>query len=348
MRLITVEELKPGMSLARSIYDDNFNLLLNAGVSLTPNVIEKLKGMGLNGVYIKADLIKKEEVGEILNDKIKTQALKAVKQSFNRVKIDSQVDSREVSKIVGVIMDEVLNSSKVLVELVDIRSRSNYYFSHSISVCTLALLTGISQGYNQIDLHDLGKGALLHDIGLNRVLGPDFKGSLSSQDLFQHPAAGFEILRGIPEISTLSAHVAFQHHERLDGSGFPRGIKEDQLHPYAAITAIADAYDTMVTPLEGTGSSPAKALDNIIMDCGRLYDSEATLAFIKNIAPYPAGSIVKLTSGELAVVLHNHKMFRTKPVVKVISDKFGKVLSQSFPEVDLSKEKKIEIDLLIK
>lgn len=347
MRLIAVEDLKPGMVLARSIYDDNYNLLLNSGISLTAGVVQKLKGMELNGVYIEDEFMKTIEVNEILNDKIKGQALKAVKQSFKRVKIDSKIDHREISKIVGAILDEVLSSSKILVELIDIRTKSNYYFSHSISVCTLAILTGITMQYNQLSLYELGKGALLHDIGLTKVLDHEAKISTSDKTYREHPTAGFEILRRTPEISVLSSHVAFQHHERYDGSGFPRGIREDQIHPYAAITAVADAYDSMVTPAKGKGLSPAKALENIIMESGRHYNSEIVLAFIKNIAPYPVGSIVKLNTGELAVVLHNHKLFRTRPVVKIISDKFGKVLSKAFPEVDLSQQEVIEIDRII-
>ncbi|NPV92499.1 MAG: HD domain-containing protein [Firmicutes bacterium] len=348
MRFVAAEEMKPGMVIARSIYDDGFNLLLNSGISLSPGIIEKLQTMGLNGVYIRDGFIEKTEVGELLNDKIKAQALKAVKQSFQKAKIDSRVDLREVAKIVGIILDEVLSSSKTLVELIDVRSKNNYYFSHSISVCTLSILTGITLGYNQLNLYDLGKGAFLHDIGMENFVNPGFKGPLSSKEMLGHPAKGFEILRSIPEISTLSAHIAFQHHERCDGSGFPRGIKGDGIHPYAAIAAVADAYDTMVNPLDGKRLSPADALEKIILDCGRLYDSETTLAFIKHIAPYPIGSVIKLSTGELAVVIYNNKEFRTRPVVKVISDKFGKVLSQSFPEVDLSNQKDIEIARLIK
>ncbi|MDH7478903.1 MAG: HD domain-containing phosphohydrolase, partial [Syntrophomonadaceae bacterium] len=331
MRLLLIEELRPGMVLARSIYDDNFNLLLGSGYSLTPGVIEKLKAMGMNGVYIKDELISDSGVNEVLSDRIKSQALKSIKKSFKKAKMDSDIDYREVSKIVGIILDEVLSSSKILVELIDIRSKGNYYLSHSISVCAMAILTGISMNYNQMNLLDLGKGAMLHDIGLTRALNNDLGGPLSREGYLEHPAAGFEILRNIPEISTLSAHVAFQHHERHDGSGFPRGLSGEQIHPYAAITAVVDAYDSMVTPVEGRGLNPARALESIIMGSGRLYSPEVVLAFCKHIAPYPVGSIVKLNTGELAVVIHNHSSFRTRPVVKVISDRFGRVLSDAFP-----------------
>lgn len=348
MRLLQIDELKPGMVLAKSIYDDNFNLLLGSGFSLTPGVIEKLRAMGMNGVYIKDELVNDSGVNEILSDKIRSQALKSIKKSFIKAKVDSDIDLREVSKIVGIILDEILGSSKILVELIDMRSKSSYYLSHSISVCALAILTGISMNYNQMNLLDLGKGALLHDIGLTRALNNELGGPLSREGYLEHPTAGFEMLRNIPEISILSAHVAFQHHERYDGSGFPRGLSGERIHPYTAITAVVDAYDSMVTPVEGRGLNPAKALESIIMGSGKLYNSEVVLAFCKHIAPYPVGSIVKLNTGELAVVTHNHSSFRTRPVVKVISDKFGKVLSASFPEVDLSRREGLEIEQVIK
>jgi putative nucleotidyltransferase with HDIG domain len=135
--------------------------------------------------------------------------------------------------------------------MADIRLHGDYIYGHSVNVCTIAVKIGLLLGYNQLKLAQLGIGALFHDIGMTkiplRIL--DKTGNLTSDEikLIQtHPEVGFAMLKD-NQVAMVSAHVAYQHHERYDGSGYPRGIAGEAIHEFARITAVADVYDSMTT-----------------------------------------------------------------------------------------------------
>lgn len=348
MRLVPVSELKPGMIVGRNIYGNDFRLLLNMGVSLTPALIQRLKELGLYYIYVKDEFIGQIEVQDILTDKLKAQSFITVRKCFEKAKAGPDIEISTVTKLVNNILDEVLSFSNLMVSLVDIRLKDSYLLSHSISVCTLSLLTGIALGFDQIKLHQLGIGALLHDIGKSTLestlLNKSTPFTPAEEKVIQsHSMLGFEILRKIPEISILSAHVPFQHHERYDGKGYPRGINHTEIHPYAAITAIVNTFDQLVSPPQGKGAFPAKALEMILLERGRAFDPEIALAFARQISPYPIGCTLRLSTGELAVVLQTNKNHPTRPTVKVITNCYGEIQSD-FPELDLSQAVTIKIE----
>jgi len=347
VRLVPVNELRPGMKIARSVYGSDSRLLLGAGVTLTPELLKRIRDLGISGLYIKDEFVGEIEVQDIISEKLKTRSLTVVRQCFEKVRVEPKIDLRQISSLVSSILDEVLSFSSLLVSMIDVRSKDSHFFSHSVSVCTFALLTGIALGYDQLKLHQLGIGALLHDIGKSRLDKELLTlQNPSPQELAKiqaHAAEGFEILRKIPEISILSAHVAFQHHERYDGTGYPRGLSQNEIHPYAAITAVANAFDLLVSPPHGPGMFPAKALEIILLERGKAFDPEAALALARQISPYPTGCTVRLSSGEIAVVLYASKKHPTQPVVKVITDRHGKVRQEVFPEIDLSQHPELKI-----
>jgi HD-GYP domain-containing protein (c-di-GMP phosphodiesterase class II) len=348
MRLLPVEELKPGMKVARNIFGNDLCLLLSAGVTLTPALITRLKELEFNGIYIQDDIVGQIEVQEFLSEKLKAESISVVRQAFEKAKLGSRIDIRQVASIINSILDEVLSFSNLLISIVDMRNKNSYHLSHSVSVCTLSLLTGIALGYDQLKLFQLGLGAFLHDLGKSRIdpalmiKQPPYT-SKEAAIIQSHCTEGFEILRRIPELNILSAHIAFQHHERFDGTGYPRGIKGNEIHPFAAIVAVANAYDLLVSPPQGTGLFPAKALEMILVERGRTFDPEIALAFAQQISPYPTGCNVRLSTGEIAIVLSTQKNYPTRPIVKLITDQHGKVRTESFPEIDLSQHKDIKI-----
>lgn len=347
MRLVSANELRPGMKIARNIYGSDSRLLLGAGVTLTPELIKRIHDLGISSIYIKDEFVGEIEIQDIISEKLKARSLTVVRQCFEKARVEPKIDLRQITTLVSSILDEVLSFSNLLVSMIDIRSKDSHFFSHSVSVCTLALLTGIAMGYDQLKLHQLGIGALLHDIGKSRLDKELLNSPATSPQhiakIQAHTAEGFEILRKIPEISILSAHVPFQHHERYDGAGYPRGLSQNEIHPYAAITAVANAFDLLISPPQGQGMFPAKALEIILLERGKAFDPEIALAFARQISPYPTGCTIRLNSGELAVVLYASKKYPTRPVVKIITDRHGKVLQESFPEVDLSQHPEVKI-----
>src|SRR5690606_21216738 len=136
----------------------------------------------------------------------------------------------------------------------------------------------------------------------------------------KHPEYGFEVLRTIFEINLLSAHVAYQHHERLDGSGYPRGLKGDEIHLWARLTAVADVYDALTADRPYRKAlRPDQALKLLREDAPHRLDERAVYYLIRHLAVYPEGTIVRLNNGHIGIVVRQ-TADPAKPVVRVIAD----------------------------
>lgn len=326
MRAINVEELKSGMRIARSIYDEAGRVLLSAGILLNSLYITKLTAMGIPFVYIEDEFVGPLDVEPIIKDEVKLQTVKVVKDVVKSASVQNKVDITPVSNMVNEIMDEIKGTSKVLFQLVEPSKADAFLYSHSVGVCVLSILTGKELGLDELKLKTLGMGAILHDIGKSIDQGPE------------HTTKGFELLRENRALSVLIAHTAFQHHERFDGTGYPRQIKGEEIHLNAAITCICNDYYNLVNhPDKRLRIYPHQALEKILAEGGKAYNSDILGAFSTNIAPYPVGATIRLNNGAIGVVIEVTREFPTRPVIKIITDEKG-ILKKDFPELDLSKD----------
>ncbi len=342
MRRVSVELLEPGMVVARSIFDSEGKCLLGAGVVLTEYYIQRLKDLGIASVYVKDDLF--DSLGEIkepISEKTRIETIKEVKRNFQALEANRRINTRHVKKVVDAILDELMSNREVLINLSDIRTYDDYTFSHSCNVCVLSLLTGITLGYTEPKLKELGIGALLHDIGKIQVSKEllNKRGELSPEEyaeIQKHAAYGFEILRAYDDIPLLSAHIAFQHHERWDGKGYPRGLNQEQIHEYARIVAVADVYDALLADRPYRGAySINQALAILNHMSGVYFEPRILAALISNIAVYPIGSVVMFNTGEIGVVVDVNRNNPHRPVVRVVFDRRLTRLKTPH-EVDLS------------
>ena len=332
MRAINVEQLETGMRIARTIYDDVGRILLNAGVILNTLYIEKLRSLEIPFIYIEDEILGPLEVDEVINDKVKLQTVKAVKNVVKSASVQDHLDIRPVSDMVNEILDELKGVSNLLVQLVEPTNKDSYLYSHSVGVSVLSILTGMSLGLDDLKLKILGMGAVLHDLGKSVGNGPE------------HTTHGFEILRQIRSLNILIAHVAFQHHEKYDGTGYPRNLRGEDIHQYAAITSVANTYYNLVTnPNNRVRIYPYQALERILAESEKSFNPEIVKAFSRNIAPYPVGATVRLNNGIIGVVIEVYKDFPTRPIIKQITNDAGGI-QQRFPEINLIKER----DLFIK
>jgi HD-GYP domain-containing protein (c-di-GMP phosphodiesterase class II) len=150
------------------------------------------------------------------------------------------------------MVDEIVCNHKNLIGLTDIRLRKDYIYGHSVNVCIIAVKIAVNMGYNQLKLADLAVGALFHDLGMTKIPLEILEKTSELTDaelklIQKHPEDGYNLLKQNPSISASSAHVAFQHHERYNGTGYPRGMAGEAIHEFARITAVADVYDSMTT-----------------------------------------------------------------------------------------------------
>jgi HD-GYP domain-containing protein (c-di-GMP phosphodiesterase class II) len=368
---LTLEEIRPGMRLARSIVSESGELLLSAGNVVNERVIGKMKAIEISAVWIAEEgteiAIPEETVSEQLSlqsqfvvkensdilrqvaqIKTATQAnIKAVLADASRFKNIIAVE--EIKKVIKHIMEELLGKEPVAVNLNSIRTKSGYNYQHALDVTITAIILANKLKYSQREIEELALGCLLMDLGM--VLFPESllakRGQWTEAELnlyHEHPALGYAILRQNDRIGITTAHVAYQHHERQDGKGYPRGLRGDNhipiktlspkkgmIHRYAEIAAVADAYISLLNPRPGTEApqAPDEAMRLIIKGAGTHLNRAVVDAFITIVPAYPVGSRVVIVedkkyrkyTGYSGVVARTGLLNPEKPVLLIIFDR---------------------------
>ncbi|MTI81430.1 MAG: HD-GYP domain-containing protein [Firmicutes bacterium] len=334
MRKLRMDQIKPGMKLARSVYSSSRQVLLNSGVILNERYIKKLKELSVPALYIHDVLTPELEVDDVITDETRLNAICNVKKILNK-EIDNNISQNiiipsEVLGSINDIMDDLFSNKNIMVNLSDIRSTDDYVFGHSVNVCVLALITGMAMGYDKTRLHKLAIGAMLHDVGKIKVpqVILNKPGKLTAEEfdvIKNHSQWGYKILRGNMNISATSCVAAYQHHERYNGQGYPQGLSGSQIHEFAQIVGLVDMYDAITADrVYRKAFFPHEAFEMIAGSGDYLFSYEIVKAFLDHVAAYPAGTIVQLNTGEIAVVMETEKGMALSPRVKVLYDSNGR------------------------
>ncbi|MDC3417878.1 HD-GYP domain-containing protein [Aquibacillus salsiterrae] len=347
MRLVATKTIHEGTELAKAIYSDTGRVLIQKDMKLTNKMIQRLQQLGITYVYIKDALTDDIIIKPPIPDELRLEAVQIVKNSFADLQtngyqkhayIFSRV-SEKMSKIVSHIIDEIKNQEEVLSILSDVIISDDYIFSHSINVTVYALALATELGLPQQKLEHIGLGSMLHDVG--KVSIPE--GILQKKErltdyeyeiIKTHTVEGFNMLRKSGTIPLLVAHCAYQHHERLDGSGYPRGIVGQDIHFYGKLLAVADVFDAVTSNrVYRDALLPHEGLEILYSGSGRLFDQDLVHAFRKTIAVYPNGITVGLSDGRSGIVVKQNKHLLERPVVRIVKE-FGEEIIPY--DVDLS------------
>lgn len=343
MRRVSLDAVKPGMKVGRALRNSNGQVLLNAGAIINEKYIAKLKLLGIPSLYIDDGLLPDIHVDDVIPEQTRIKAVKQVKDLLHvhaRAMGSGHKDTEELYATINEIIDQLLSSTRLMVELVDIRAMDDYVFAHSVNVGVLALMTGISLGYERPKLFHLGMGALLHDIG--KIFVPkeilDKPGPLTAEEynvVKKHPEFGMQILSKNSQVSSLSKLVVYQHHERYNGEGYPQRLKEREIHEFAQIAGMVDMYDALTADRVYRKAYPPHEAFEMISGAGDyLFPYHIIEPFLSNIAAYPAGTIVEMSDGSIAVVVSTRKGFSLYPRVRVLYDQDKRPVTRDV-ELDL-------------
>lgn len=352
MRLILLENLTAGMILAKTIYASDGTILLAKGADLRPQYIQRLKNLEIGSLYIEDDISQGIDVQDVIHEATRMDAVNAVRSIVSNSTLGKTVNGAQAKAYANKIVDDLFHAKDVLINMTDLRTKSDYTFCHMVNVAVLSIVTGVALGYDELKLRDLGVGALLHDLGKVKIdediyNKPDRLTDEEFAEIKTHSEQGFEILRKVSEISTLSAHVAFQHHERFDGTGYPRNLKGQDIHEFARIVALADVYDALTASRPyRKAMMPYHAVEYLTAMAGSQFDPVLTEKFIDHIAVYPAGSIVELNTLQKAIVVSVDKVTKTRPLVRVFMDEHGKRLEKLI-DVDLRSKPTLFINRVV-
>jgi len=338
MRLVPVEDIKPDMELARTIYHNN-NILLNIGVKDLYKYKSKLKSIGINYVYIEDRYSEDIEVDYVIKDELREQGQRRIKGFMRDIQFNKAINVRKIKDTVSSIVDDILNNSEnVIVNMMDIKNFDDYTFEHSVNVAVYSIILGKALNFNVRDLNKLGVGAILHDIG-KILIPPEIlfkKDKLNEKEykiIQEHSRLGYDYIKEAGEISPVSKAAILSHHERLDGSGYPKQSKDKDIHEFAKVVAITDVYDALTSDRAYRKRWPVhEAINYIMSNSDKQFDNYYVNKFIRNLAIYPNGSMVKLSNGNKAIVKEQNANYPTRPVLRVIEDKDGNELIE---EMDL-------------
>jgi putative nucleotidyltransferase with HDIG domain len=349
MRLMPISMCRPGMKLGKSIYSEEGTILLGVNVELTQRLLDRLYDYGIDYLNINDSRTDDIVIKDIIQEATRVRAVGEIRSTFRKLMDDSGNRNavhyydlgRKFRELTTNIIDDLSGHPDAMLMLTNINLTDSYLFQHSLNVCIYATMLGLSFGYNREDLTTLGLGAMLHDIGKTKIhphilRKPSKLTNEEFDEMKNHTTLGFQILKDEPNIPLISAHCAYQHHERLNGSGYPRGIKGNDIHEFARWIGLVDSYDAMTTTrVYRNPLLPHQAMEQLFTGSGTLYDQEKIALFRDKIAIYPLGMQVTLNSGVSGVVSSVNLTVPHRPIVRILQDETGQDLSSPY-EVDLS------------
>lgn len=346
MRIVSLDEVNPGMELAKPIYDDQERLLLNKGTSLNEQYRKRLIELGVTEIYIEDESSLGIEISPAINEKLRVRGKKAIRKVIEEISKEEKFNVREVEEVVTEIFDEIFLNSDYLLYFGDLRVKNDTVFGHSLNVAVISVAIGSFLFHEREDLIKMGIGALLHDIG-KTLLSDDVAGEnpLNTEDksFRSHPELGYSLIRDRFDISPVSKAVVLKHHERVDGKGYPNKAPGEKIHEYAKIVAIANTFDILTNGPYYKKKFPVyQAVEYLIGNSNIMFDKRLVDVFVRRLALYPNGTYVKLSTGEAGIIKEQNKNYPTRPMVRVLRDRYGQ--SYNAPRIeDLMKNHSIVI-----
>ncbi len=322
---ISVKNLKAGDILAHDVYLTQGTLVAKAGVELSESHLEKLRRMG-------------DRIVVLDQRKLYLRGIRVSKQIMLQAARDGCVYKSDVDDLMEPFIEEVKREKNIFALLEQLKSKDEYSFQHTINIGILSYIFGEWCGYKGEDLHRLTIAGTLHDIGKSKIPPAILNkpGPLTEQEyeiMKTHSQLGYEILKNSSEYDEDVQLAVLHHHEREDGSGYPFGLKADEIHPFAKIIAVADIYHAMTT------DRVYRQKDNTYSVLGHLkrnlynLDVKIINTVINKMLSYLQGCKVVMNNGRIGDVIYINQEALAYPIIKT-SD--GEI-------IDLSKNSNVKI-----
>lgn len=351
-KAVRTRQLHSGMVIDQTIKDKSGKALVERGSVLDDFQIEGLLRHGIMEIYIREgeeDPVTEQEI--VIPAAIQHTIEKVRVEDRSRVQLKESVKKRvsegiqflysssadpnfaeTTNTISNELMKAITENDAIAVDISALKVSDEYTFKHSVDVSTMSMIIAKKHGLDDDAVREIGIAGLLHDMGKSKIPNEVLNkpGKLTDEEfalIKQHSTFGYQILK---EKNTFSDRIllgVLQHHEKLNGRGYPLGVTGDKIHLYAKIISVADIYDALVTerPYK-PGFSPRDAVEMIMAMTAEL-DINAMKSFLGSVILYPVDSIVTLSNGEKAKVVSNNPDYILRPTVVGITS--GKIYNLS-------------------
>ncbi|MFZ2956741.1 MAG: HD-GYP domain-containing protein [Candidatus Ozemobacteraceae bacterium] len=267
-------------------------------------------------------------------------AIRAVSSMIGSIQSEMQINTREMRDAVGELVADISQAPDAVINLLAVKSYDDYTYAHNINVATLSLVMGHTMGLSRDELHWLGIGALLHDIGKLKIALSilNKEGALTEVELETirtHPQIGYDMVANSKDVDQRALMIILQHHEKFGGKGYPNNLSKNDISLFARIAAIADVYDALTTPRPFRPAiSPYLSMKILLSNSENHFDPAVLAVFLKRMSIYPPGSSIILNTGAIAAIIRPNPGAMLRPVIRLLKGPDGKSLS-SDEDIDL-------------
>lgn len=324
MRRIKTDNIKGREILAKDVHSSSGVVLISEGTILKKEYVDKLLELKITDVFVEDEISRDIQVQDITEEKISEQCAEKLKDTLERFSYASGKELKELSRVAMEVMEGVLLQEEVIYTISNVRNYSESLYEHSLSVAALSILVAVRAGYSQEETKKIAMGALLHDIGYTNVK-EKYQGIILEdaeekvqKEIKRHVVYGYIEVEQQDWISSISREIILYHHERLDRSGYPFHMPGDKLKPQVRLVAICDAFDNMVYGNLEKRKKVYEAQDEIMKAGGDKFDPELVKIFVRSVATYPTGTIVRLNNGQYGIVLRQNAESPTRPLIRIV------------------------------
>ncbi|MCE5181357.1 MAG: HD-GYP domain-containing protein [Betaproteobacteria bacterium] len=359
-KLIKIKDLVPGMYVdeincslkERERIGETRNFLV-----ISKNEIDRLAALGIQELYINpakgldhfdedderrktnqaiAELARLKNIQNAQKPKVLADELydarmlqekvcAELESAIGRLRAGKKIDIEPVWPLLEEIYKSVSGNKDAIVTVCRKKKKGGYALEHSVSHCALMMAFGQTLGMDKDAVLELGLGGLFHDIGNIRVPAAIMNkpGKLTAEELAvirKHPSWGGEFVQGTEGFPEKALAVVMEHHERLDGTGYPNQLKDHEISLFGQMASIVDVYDARISiRAYGSAADPCLVIRQLFEGAGKQFHKELVQQFIKTIGIYPVGTLARLESNKLGIVIRQTKSL-TQPVVRIVFD----------------------------
>ncbi len=352
MRLEYINRVNENEVLGKNVYTNDGRVLLRSGVKLTNQYIRKLHQLGVYYVYVEDDRLDDIEIEDDKLNLLKQETMKSLSVIIKNTGMLDKSYIKQCLSILDELVEYIMELGDVNKSLYDIKTHDNYTYLHSIDTGIMCTFLGLSLNMTKQSIKDLTIGGVLHDIGKVRVPYSiiNKEGPLTEEEfeeMKKHPIYGKEMLKENISIPYSSIIGIEQHHEKINGKGYPYGLNGNEISKFGKVICICDVYDAVSSDRSYRNKfSPSDAYELILAGCGTSFDPEIVKTFKETFSVYPLGCCVKLSNGVEGYVIRQNKNFPDRPVLRVLYDSMTKKPIK-FYEVNLLETPNLIVDSVI-